>query len=131
MVGSTRSLRSARSRANVRSSSEPASLLYPTTSDTRIAASLRVSAMTTLRHESNYHKNAFIPGPSGQKLRATRNVSFRHFCNIKRRANDDRFWSKSGSAKASRSVPLSVIWQRLTPGGQLSEVDRDGVSVHL
>ena len=43
--GSIRSLRSARSRASVRSSSEPASLLYPTTSAARIAASFRVSAM--------------------------------------------------------------------------------------
>ena len=43
MVGSIRSLRSARSRASVRSSSEPASLLYPTTSDASIAASFRVS----------------------------------------------------------------------------------------
>ena len=44
IVGSIRSLRSARSRARIRSSSEPASLLYPTTSDTKIAASFRVSA---------------------------------------------------------------------------------------
>jgi hypothetical protein len=44
-VGSIRSLRSARSRASVRSSSEPASRLYPTTSATRIAASFRVSAI--------------------------------------------------------------------------------------
>ena len=33
IIGSIRSLRSARSRASMRSSSEPASLLYPTTSD--------------------------------------------------------------------------------------------------
>src|SRR5580704_17974306 len=45
MVGSIRSLRSARSRASVRSSSAPASLLYPATSATRMAASFRVTAM--------------------------------------------------------------------------------------
>src|SRR4249920_2867054 len=45
MVGSIRSLRSARSLARVRSSSEPASLLYPAKSAARMAASLRVSAM--------------------------------------------------------------------------------------
>src|SRR6185295_11570424 len=41
-------LRSARSRANVRSSSEPASLLYPTTSATKIATSFRVSTTARL-----------------------------------------------------------------------------------
>src|SRR5580692_9882020 len=45
MAGSIRSLRRARRRASVRSSSEPASLLYPTTSAARMAASFRVSAM--------------------------------------------------------------------------------------
>ena len=45
MVGSIRSLRRARSRASVRSSSEPESLLYPATSAARMAASFRVSAM--------------------------------------------------------------------------------------
>lgn len=35
-------------RARMRSSSEPASLLYPTTSDTRIAASFRVSTTALL-----------------------------------------------------------------------------------
>jgi hypothetical protein len=44
-------LRSARSRARVRSSSEPASLLYPTTSAARIAASFRVSAMAAPSQE--------------------------------------------------------------------------------
>jgi hypothetical protein len=39
VAGSTRSLRSPRRRANVRSSSEPARRLYPTTSAARIAAS--------------------------------------------------------------------------------------------
>src|SRR4029077_834720 len=48
MAGSIRSLRSPRSRANVRSSSDPASLLYPATSAARIAASFRVSAMAAL-----------------------------------------------------------------------------------
>jgi hypothetical protein len=48
MVGSIRSLRSARSRASMRSSSAPASRLYPTTSAASIAASFRVSAMTYL-----------------------------------------------------------------------------------
>jgi hypothetical protein len=43
-------LRSARSRATVRSSSEPASLLYPATSAARIAASFLVSAMVALHH---------------------------------------------------------------------------------
>ena len=43
------SLRSARSRASVRSSSAPASRLYPTTSAASIAASFRVSATTPLR----------------------------------------------------------------------------------
>jgi hypothetical protein len=38
----------ARNRASIRSSSEPASLLYPTTSDTKIAASFRVSATASL-----------------------------------------------------------------------------------
>jgi class 3 adenylate cyclase len=38
----------ARSRANVRSSSDPASLLYPTTSAARIAISLRVSTTALL-----------------------------------------------------------------------------------
>ena len=46
MAGSIRSLRSPRSRDRVRSSSEPASRLYPTTSAASIAASFRVSAMT-------------------------------------------------------------------------------------
>ena len=45
MVGSIRSLQRARRRASVRSSSEPASLLYPATSAARMAASFRVSAM--------------------------------------------------------------------------------------
>src|SRR6516162_9862837 len=45
MVGSNRSLRSARNRASVRSSSAAASLLYPATSAARMAASLRASAM--------------------------------------------------------------------------------------
>jgi hypothetical protein len=44
--GSNRSLRSARSRASVRSSSAAASLLYPATSAARIAASFLVSAMS-------------------------------------------------------------------------------------
>ncbi len=48
IIGSIRSLRSARSRASMRSSSEPASRLYPTTSDTRIAASFRVSTTALL-----------------------------------------------------------------------------------
>src|SRR6478672_9121397 len=48
MAGSIRSLRNPRSRARVRSSSEPASLLYPTTSAARMAASFRVSAMAAL-----------------------------------------------------------------------------------
>jgi hypothetical protein len=48
MVGSIRSLRSARSRANIRSSSAPARRLYPTTSDTKIAASFRVSTTALL-----------------------------------------------------------------------------------
>src|SRR5438477_9449375 len=43
MVGSIRSLRSARNLARVRSSSSLASRLYPTTSAARIAASLRFS----------------------------------------------------------------------------------------
>jgi hypothetical protein len=43
MVGSIRSLRRVRRRARIRSSSAPASREYPTTSDTKIAASLRVS----------------------------------------------------------------------------------------
>ncbi len=43
MVGSIRSLRSARNLAKVRSSSALASRLYPTTSAARIAASLRFS----------------------------------------------------------------------------------------
>ena len=47
MVGSIRSLRSARSRAKVRSSSAPASRLYPTTSAARIAAIFRVSLMAS------------------------------------------------------------------------------------
>ena len=45
LVGSMRSLRSARSRASVRSSSAPASRLQPTTSAARIAAIFRVSAI--------------------------------------------------------------------------------------
>src|SRR5438034_1590805 len=45
MVGSIRSLRSARSRANVRSSSAPVSRLNPTTSAARIAASFLVSVI--------------------------------------------------------------------------------------
>src|SRR6185436_7566939 len=45
MMGSNRSLRSARSLASVRSSSAPASLLYPATSAARMAASFQVSAM--------------------------------------------------------------------------------------
>src|SRR6516164_8645440 len=43
MVGSIRSLRSVRSRARIRSSSAPVSRENPTTSDTKIAASFRVS----------------------------------------------------------------------------------------
>ena len=54
IIGSIRSLRSARSRANIRSSSEPASLLYPTTSDTKIAASFRVSATAP---SARYHSS--------------------------------------------------------------------------
>ena len=46
IVGSIRSLRRARRRASVRSSSALASRLYPTTSAARIAASFRVSVMT-------------------------------------------------------------------------------------
>src|SRR5262244_3160531 len=46
IVGSTRSLRRARSLANVRSSSAPASRLNPTTSAARIAASSRDSVMS-------------------------------------------------------------------------------------
>ena len=53
IIGSNRSLRSARSRASIRSSSEPASLLYPTTSDTSIAASFRVSGMSTSRQPTD------------------------------------------------------------------------------
>src|SRR4249919_907776 len=45
MAGSIKSLRNPRSRARVRSSSAPASLLYPTTSAARMAASFRVSAI--------------------------------------------------------------------------------------
>ena len=45
MAGSIRSLRSPCSRARVRSSSAPTSLLYPATSAARMAASFRVSAM--------------------------------------------------------------------------------------
>jgi class 3 adenylate cyclase len=45
MVGSIRSLRSARKRARVRSSSALVRRLYPTTSAARMAASFRVSAM--------------------------------------------------------------------------------------
>src|SRR5512132_1289814 len=48
MAGSIRSLRNPRSRDKVRSSSEAASLLYPTTSAARMAASFRVSAMAAL-----------------------------------------------------------------------------------
>jgi hypothetical protein len=48
MVGSIRSLRRARKRASVRSSSDPASLLNPTTSAARMAASFRVSATALL-----------------------------------------------------------------------------------
>jgi hypothetical protein len=47
-VGSTKSLRSALSRASVRSSSAPARRLNPTTSAARIAASFRVSVMAAL-----------------------------------------------------------------------------------
>jgi hypothetical protein len=43
-----RTLRSPRKRASVRSSSAPARRLYPTTSATRIAASLRVSLIAPL-----------------------------------------------------------------------------------
>jgi len=50
VLGSIRSLRSARSLASVRSSSAPASLLYPATSAARMAASLRVSAITAPHH---------------------------------------------------------------------------------
>src|SRR5277367_6619461 len=45
MAGSIRSLLKPRSRDKVRSSSAPASRLYPTTSATRIAAIFRVSLM--------------------------------------------------------------------------------------
>ena len=44
-------LRSARSRASVRSSSAAASLLYPATSVARMAASFRVSGMTAPSRE--------------------------------------------------------------------------------
>src|SRR6516225_7588020 len=43
MIGSIKSLRSVRSRARIRSSSAPVSRENPTTSDTKIAASFRVS----------------------------------------------------------------------------------------
>jgi hypothetical protein len=71
IIGSIRSLRSARSRASMRSSSVPASRLYPTTSDTRIA-----SEFPGLGHDvppgttPDYHKDTFRTGQSGQKLRA-------------------------------------------------------------
>jgi len=45
MVGSIMSLRSVLSRARMRSSSAPASLEYPTTSEARIAAIFRLSLM--------------------------------------------------------------------------------------
>src|SRR5476649_1706509 len=45
MVGSIRSLRSALSRARMRSSSAPARRLYPTTSEQSIAASFRISVI--------------------------------------------------------------------------------------
>jgi hypothetical protein len=51
-----RSLRSARSRAKVRSSSEPASLLYPTTSAASIATSFRVSTTALLAPLGYQHK---------------------------------------------------------------------------
>src|ERR1700683_3923498 len=61
MVGSIRSLRSARSRASVRSSSAPVSRLNPTTSAARIAASFRVSAMRSLPPQ-RYHRGASFGG---------------------------------------------------------------------
>jgi hypothetical protein len=65
---SIRSLRSARSLARVRSSSEPASLLYPATSAARMAASFRVSAMAapfTTRETSTFAhwpRQVVLPG---------------------------------------------------------------------
>src|SRR5271165_2593999 len=53
IVGSMRSLRSALSRASVRSSSAPVRRLNPTTSAARTAASLRVSAIVPLLQDSN------------------------------------------------------------------------------
>ena len=44
-------------RARMRSSSAPASRLYPTTSATRIAASFRVSLIAALRLAEAWHKN--------------------------------------------------------------------------
>ena len=51
-VGSMRSLRNARSRASVPSSSAPAMRLKPTTSAARIAAIFRVSAIVPLTREA-------------------------------------------------------------------------------
>ena len=71
IVGSIRSLRSARSRASVRSSSAPARRLKPTTSAARIAASLRVSVIATLFGVRIAHLGAFAilaasPSPPAQ-----------------------------------------------------------------
>src|SRR5271165_1238865 len=63
MAGSIRSLRRPRRRASVRSSSAPASRLYPTTSATRIAASFRLSPIAPLSAFGDYHeRSAKSPG---------------------------------------------------------------------
>src|SRR5262245_23036246 len=83
IVGSTRSLRRARSLANVRSSSAPASRLNPTTSAARIAASFRDSVMS-------------VPQVS------RRNPSAREVLNLTSRAG---LSSRMGSSVPSRSFP--------------------------
>src|SRR5579863_739984 len=55
MAGSIRSLRSPRSRDSVRSSSAPASRLYPTTSETRIAAIFRVSLIAPAPYPAQHN----------------------------------------------------------------------------
>src|SRR5262245_14632679 len=64
IVGSTRSLRRARSLANVRSSSAPASRLNPTTSAARIAASFRDSVMSVPQVSRREVLNLTSSGPS-------------------------------------------------------------------
>ena len=63
-VGSIRSLRSARSRASVLSSSMPASRLYPTTSAARIAASFRVSVIKPFATSHGATASLCLPFPN-------------------------------------------------------------------